>query len=608
MSTINSLTSPVIQPTEQVLERKTETINPVCPFEKIGLTLSGGGFRAAAFSLGAISYLNKTWYKDPQDSLLRHVNFLTSTSGGTITNAYYSACLFKPGFNFDSFYKEMKDFMQGDLVLKEALDILDDPAEWTEAGFRQIEVGGKLKKIHLSKSRNLINAFAKAYDRKLFNAANKPGENLYGIYFDRSQSPHLAAVCFNATELNNGISFRFQTNGDAQSIGTVGNYYLKFQDAETAKLLKISDMVAASSCFPSGFEPIIYPDDFIHQGLTDAGQMAKALHYENNNPLKLNEVAEQPFCLVDGGVVDNQGLYSLMMEDNFRAQYHPEKQFDLMMVCDVGSYFNDAFKVPVVTKSALGGLTVNKLRKLFPYGTLLFIVSALLLCLTTGILRNIGLLFILPTALYTFIYLYAVIKIGEVKADLANSSWGKMINRYVGKFYDLRFDRLQQMLSARITSTIEIATDLFLKQERRQYYSEFYNMPAYKNRTLSCFIYEFSLQHEPSRLENLNKKDKSWWPGHEQELQPSTMMQHIATEATAMDTTLWFNEDPDKKQTTRDHIIACGEFTMCYNLLKHIYRLEILDNKWVTDMQLQELKKRLTEDWNQFRKKTIFSE
>jgi len=44
---------------------------------------------------------------------------------------------------------------------------------------------------------------------------------------------------------------------------------------------------------------------------------------------------------------------------------------------------------------------------------------------------------------------------------------------------------------------------------------------------------------------------------------------------------------------------------MCYNLLKHIYRLEVLDIKWTTDTTLQSLKQRLLADWEVFKKNPI---
>lgn len=45
---------------------------------------------------------------------------------------------------------------------------------------------------------------------------------------------------------------------------------------------------------------------------------------------------------------------------------------------------------------------------------------------------------------------------------------------------------------------------------------------------------------------------------------------------------------------------------MCYNLLKHIYRLEVLDVKWQTDTTLQGIKGRLLNDWSQFKLKPDF--
>jgi len=561
------------------------------------LALSGGGFRAAAFSLGAISYLNRAWLNSEDDTLLKHVTFITSTSGGTLTNAYYSSSLFKPGFVFDTFYQNMKKFMDGEALLQEVFAILNDPKRWDETGDQTVIENGKTKIVKVQKSQNPINAFAKAYDELLFKDKLNPNGNLFDVFFYRAQNPHLKTVCFNATELNNGMSFRFQTNGDPKSIFTVGNYYLQFKDANIARKLKLSDLSATSSCFPSGFEPIIYPTDYIHPGLTDVNKMLQAISYKNNNPLKLNEIINEPFCMVDGGVVDNQGLYSMMMEDTYRAEHSPKKPFDLMMVCDVGSYFNTAFKTPEKSSGWLGKITISGLKKAMIWGVVIFVISLLLATLTTHLLRRIGLLLLLPSGIYTVAYFYLMIIAAREKTDLAKSSIGKAILRNINYFFKLPLNSLKQMVDARLNSTLLISSDLFLKQERRQYYNEFYNMPAYRDRSLSCLIYEFSAQHDEQRRQNLAAKDKAWWPAQSGPLSPSAAMQQIATNATGMATTLWFDAG---KQTMRDEIIICGQFTMCYNLLKHIYRLEVLNVKWLTDVPLQNLKHRLIADWDKF--------
>ena len=54
----------------------------------IGLTFSGGGYRAATFDLGALSMLNSVRLDDGR-TLLDCVTALTSVSGGTIPALKY---------------------------------------------------------------------------------------------------------------------------------------------------------------------------------------------------------------------------------------------------------------------------------------------------------------------------------------------------------------------------------------------------------------------------------------------------------------------------------------------------------------------------------------
>ncbi|TWJ01426.1 patatin-like phospholipase [Mucilaginibacter frigoritolerans] len=597
MSATNSLTQPARQAPQQDIDRKLITILPETPFGNMALALSGGGFRAAAFSLGAISYLNRGWVDTEDNTLLKHVTFITSTSGGTLANAYYTSCLFKPGFVFDVFYNNMKNFMDGEGLLEEVCAILNDPKRWDEVGEQTVNLNGKIVKQKVEKTHNLINSFAKAYDKLLFNDPQNPNKGLFDVYFDKTENPHLQTVCFNATELNNGISFRFQTNGDTDSIRTVGNYYLHFNNADVARKLKLGDLAATSSCFPGGFEPMIYPNDYIHPGLTDVNQMLKAIDYKNNNPLTIDTIIEEPFCMVDGGVVDNQGIYSMLMEDTYRADHPPKKQFDLMMVCDVGSYFNTAYKTPPKLNAWWRNLSVDKFKKLLPIGVIVFIISTLLVCLTDHIWRRLGLLFLLSSGIYTILYVLVVVSFNNAMASL-QTTFGKTIAKVVGFFFKTPLNNVQQMLATRLNSILMVTSGLFLKQIRRQYYSEFYNMPAYKDRVLSNYIYEFSAQHDATRVANLNTKDVAWWPAVADRLSPSAVMQQMATTATGMGTTLWFEPG---NQTMRDAIVACGQFTMCYNLLKRIYRLEVMDDKWKTDPSLQDLKTRLLTDWDKFK-------
>jgi hypothetical protein len=82
-------------------------------------------------------------------------------------------------------------------------------------------------------------------------------------------------------------------------------------------------------------------------------------------------------------------------------------------------------------------------------------------------------------------------------------------------------------------------------------------------------------------------------------------MEKVANEARAMGTTLWFDES-DVKGEKRDKIIATGQFTICYNLIKHILRLEVLDNKYKSDAALQKFKEQLMQDFEKFKSAPLF--
>jgi hypothetical protein len=86
---------------------------------------------------------------------------------------------------------------------------------------------------------------------------------------------------------------------------------------------------------------------------------------------------------------------------------------------------------------------------------------------------------------------------------------------------------------------------------------------------------------------------------------PSQALQETANEAKSMGTTLWFDEG-DVSMQKRDKVIAAGQFTCCYNLIKHICRLELLNPNHKNDIHLQHLKKRLFEDWERFQNKPDF--
>ena len=110
--------------------------------ENIALAFSGGGYRAACFSLGSLSYLRHVQYDGAP--LLEKVKFISSTSGGSITNLVYAQYLFS-GKSFEEAYRFLLTELDGEKLLAAATGILQNSREWSQRP---------------EKSRNLINAFS----------------------------------------------------------------------------------------------------------------------------------------------------------------------------------------------------------------------------------------------------------------------------------------------------------------------------------------------------------------------------------------------------------------------------------------------------------------
>lgn len=227
-------------------------------FDRIALSLSGGGYRAAAFHLGVLSFLQ-------QAGILRNVRALSTTSGGTIVGAFYAQCLARK-LEFGEFYARLYTFLR-------SVDVID----------------GALKRM--PDHGKLIVAAAQVYAAELFDA------RLDDI---RRSRDHLDEISFNATDLRNGLAFRFVKTASRHVRS--GNREVPLPD-DVAGSLRLADIVAASACFPGAFEPITFPLDF-------------GVDFDRHVPL------------MDGGIYDNQGIDSLLL---VRSRRTP---IDRILVCD----------------------------------------------------------------------------------------------------------------------------------------------------------------------------------------------------------------------------------------------------------------------------------
>lgn len=623
-------------------QTKKEDFTLRTPFQNIGLAFSGGGFRAASFSLGTLSYLNHI-QTNSNTRLLQHVSFISSASGGTITNTLFTACLHK-GIQFEQFYKTLLAHLSGENILEKVLAVLNDDKEWYHTGN--------------GKERNLINAFAKVYDSVIFQ-----GETL-AVYWNKSFVPEFE-VCFNATEFYRGLSFRFQTSGNNNPYQVTGNNYLWFDtdQMDTIKKIKLADILAASSCFPMGFEPIVYPYDFTYNEkakcLTET-ELKDAVFYENYNEKQYRLSGEsaaqkewqdaedetvkkiESFGLMDGGITDNQGLNSLMLADKKRRKRVDPHPFDLMIVTDVASYFMNAYAVPDAKDAPDWrkkdiAYFIHEIKKYGKWFTITLMVFALALAVFIGIeifghfsqtIRNIvwvavgfiGALLCIAGFVYRIGAVRRLVQDPEsfdLKSFLKNAIHiekyftDSIISKLIRFLKLTRLGVLEQMLKARISSVMTMMSDVNLKQVRRLIYQMFYDEPMWDNRRMPNFIYELSTYNISARTNRLNSSYRLKWKATDADkkllLSDCSKLNTIAEEARLTSTTLWFDEQ-DMQQEKLKKIVATGQFTTCVNLLEYIISLERKELIFDTSVreQLNFLKQELIMDWGHFKKDPYF--
>jgi predicted acylesterase/phospholipase RssA len=557
---------------------------PAQPFKKIAISLSGGGYRAASFHLGTLSYLNRLKYEGKP--LLENVKLISTVSGGTITGVVY-ALKKQEGSSFEEFYY----FLIGKL---RTLDLV-------KMSLQKLNPGTKWDNIH--KRKNLINAFAELYDQALTKGAT------FKVF--NEMKSHLEAVVFNSTEFNKGINFRFRN----KNTGFFGNKYIKVSQ-QYAEEVKLSDAIASSSCFPGGFEPIIWPHDFIHDNAPHLMELRNTTDATG---------------IMDGGIYDNQGIDSIL---NYKKD-NPDPYFDLVIVSDVSSPYMEPF-VPATdqVKKGLRSLSltelIKKVRKInFKINSILigWIIVFSLLPITFNYSNNIWTGICLGLAFTGIIILVIkAVLIKKVKTlflKLVDFIHQKIPAFFADKLSKLKIEelsirRLEPLIMDRINSVAILMSSVFLKIVRRLNYYKLYQNDLYHLRRISNLIMELT---EKDYLERMKRKREDntiieklpgiILPGNSYEEEIGPNIKQVAEEAAGFGTTLWFT-DQDQLDDKLDKLIATGQFTLCHNLLEYLEKLmfekgnsyEHLDKKVQTD--LAGLHKLCELDWKKFKENPMF--
>ncbi|MDE2048786.1 MAG: patatin-like phospholipase family protein [Betaproteobacteria bacterium] len=273
----------------------------------LALSFSGGGIRAAAFSLGALLALQGG---GQVPDVLDDTQFITAVSGGSLTAAYYGL------YGREGLPRLRHEVLTENFELDMRLS-----AWWPANWLRLLESGGINDRSNL----------ARTLDRRVFH-----GATFADLYAQRKPT-----VWINATDLFNRIPFTFTPPVFAALCSDLAR-------------LPVAEAVQASMAVPLVFAPVVlktYPDHCTQplppwvaraDADPDAPQVLRATARAVRNfrdPAVMRYVK-----LVDGGITDNYGLSSILISRSVAdTPYGPFTQTDavrmrhmLFLVIDAG--------------------------------------------------------------------------------------------------------------------------------------------------------------------------------------------------------------------------------------------------------------------------------
>lgn len=273
---------------------------------KVGLTLSGGGFRASLFHIGVLARL-------AEEDVLRSVEVLSCVSGGAIVGAHYYLELLR-------IFKEKKD---SDITREDYINAVKRTEREFLAGvYKNIRtriILNPLKSLKMMLSTySRTNRAGELYEKHLFSrtestdkekvkprefsintlkAAPKDGpERFNPKNHNWQRRAKVPILVLNATTLNTGHNWHFTSTYMGEPPASINsevdaNYRLRrmyYEDApEDYHDVRLGTAVGASAAVPGVFEPVVLPN--LYSGKT--------------------------VRLVDGGVHDNQGIGALLEQD-----------------------------------------------------------------------------------------------------------------------------------------------------------------------------------------------------------------------------------------------------------------------------------------------------
>jgi predicted acylesterase/phospholipase RssA len=264
---------------------------------KVGLALSGGGFRASLYHIGVLASL-------AEHDMLRHVEVISCVSGGSILGMYY--------------YLKLRELLKakadGHITRDDYIELVRQiECEFLDGVQKNLRMRALVSPVSnlsvlFSRDSSTTNRLGRLYESELYAKVLGPGshymdelkirpegqEDFYPRYDNWHRTAKVPIIVLNSTTLNTCHNWQFtatfmgeppQTLADAQIDANDRLRRMYYTEAPAPhRRVRLGDAVAASACVPGLFDPLV-----------------------------LDRLYEQDYVvrLVDGGVYDNQGVATL---------------------------------------------------------------------------------------------------------------------------------------------------------------------------------------------------------------------------------------------------------------------------------------------------------
>ena len=416
--------------------------------------------------------------------------------------------------------------------------------------------------------RSFIKSLAHVYNEVFFKNAT------FGAIIDMMKEEGLHHFSVDSTDFELGLPFRFQATmplniqNREEPFGVIGNKIHKI-DRDKAKDIRIADIMAATSCFPLAFEPIVFPKDF---------------QFSDPAMNTLENGAE--YFLMDGGLLDNQGI-----DPMHHAEWHLSsigRHHDLVILSDAGNK-------PIKKENKDIKWSCHSLG----FWSIIGFVVSLCLLISSIYFHKTDSPFVSGLTLMGGISLLLVLIISNCLVFKIKEYICKEL-KIKGNFKILwrsSINDIATFLKARATTIYRMVDFVMMGHIKKVAYNGLKNREFIRGKVQMNSLTVLSKGGKWNKI--LNKRNQA-----DKSLVPSRIMRQNTKKANMMNTTLWFTPEEINKGIPQA-LLACGQYTTCWNLLQHIDKIKVLSPEELSEGQkmIIRLEPILKGDWDRFNKK-----